>query len=47
MTDFTGNVWAGPELAWCTEDSMKKNAQQWTEAIINAAKKKYPTQINK
>ncbi len=47
MTDFTGNVWAGPELAWCTEDSMRKNAQQWTEAIITAAKNKYPTQVNK
>lgn len=43
---YKGNVWAGPELAWCTEDSMRKNAIQWTEAIINASKGKYPTKIN-
>lgn len=43
---YRGNVWAGPELAWCTEDSMRKNAIQWTEAIVNASKGKYPTKIN-
>lgn len=43
---YKGNVWAGPELAWCTEDSMRKNAIQWTEAIVNASKGKYPTKIN-
>lgn len=43
---YKGNIWAGPELAWCTEDSMRKNAVQWTEAIINAIKGKYPTKVN-
>lgn len=47
ITDFEGNVWAGPELAWCTEDSIKKNAEQWTDAIVKAVKNDYPTQINK
>lgn len=46
MTDFIGNVWAGPELAWCTDESLKRNAEQWTESIINAANGKYPTQVN-
>ncbi len=46
MTDFKGNVWAGPELAWCTDGSMKRNAERWTDAILNASKKKYSTQVN-
>lgn len=46
MNDFEGNVWAGPELAWCTEDSMRKNAQQWLEAIIKASKGELPTKVN-
>ncbi len=44
--NFEGNVWAGPELAWCTEDSMRKNTIQWIEAIVKAAKKEYPTRVN-
>ena len=47
MTDFAGNVWAGPELAWCTDESLKRNAEQWTEAIVKATKGEYPTQVNK
>jgi len=43
---YKGNIWAGPELAWCTEDSMRKNAEQWIEAIIRASKGKYPTKVN-
>lgn len=43
---YKGNVWAGPELAWCTEDSMRKNAEQWVETIIKASKGKYPRRIN-
>lgn len=43
---FKGNVWAGPELAWCTNESMKKNSALWIEAIINATKNKFPTRIN-
>lgn len=46
IADFEGNVWAGPELAWCTEDSMRKNAEQWVEAIINASKGEFPTKVN-
>ncbi|MCD8484545.1 hypothetical protein LRY65_05665 [Candidatus Woesebacteria bacterium] len=46
MLDHKGNVWAGPELAWCTEDSMRKNAEQWVEAIIQATKSKFPNRVN-
>lgn len=46
MNKYRGNVWAGPELAWCTEDSLRKNAQRWFEAIINASRGKYPTKVN-
>jgi phosphoglycerate dehydrogenase-like enzyme len=42
----TGNIWAGPELAWCTADSMTKNAIQWAKAIINASQASYPTKVN-
>lgn len=47
MTDFEGNVWAGPELAWCTSESFRRNAEQWTEAIVKAVMNDYSTQINK
>lgn len=46
MENFEGNVWAGPELAWCTKDSMRKNAEQWLEAIIRASKGELPTKVN-
>ncbi len=47
IVDFEGNVWADPELAWCTNESMRMNAEQWTEAIVKAVKNDYPTQVNK
>lgn len=43
---YAGNVWNGPALGWCTHESMAKNAQQWVESIIAAAKGEFPTQIN-
>ena len=46
IEDFEGNVWAGPELAWCTQDSLRKNAEQWVEAIIKASKGELPTKVN-
>lgn len=44
--NYPGNVWAGPELAWCTEDSMRKNAEQWLAGIIQAVKGEYNNQVN-
>lgn len=43
---YPGNVWAGPELAWCTEDSMRKNAEQWLDGIVRASKGDYKNQVN-
>jgi len=46
IAKYQGNIWAGPELAWCTEDSLRKNAEQWTDAIIRATRGEYPTRVN-
>lgn len=46
IEDFRGNVWAGPELAWCTQDSMRKNAEQWLKGILEAVKGNYGNQVN-
>lgn len=46
MTDFDGNVWAGPTLAWCTNESFQRNAEQWTKAIVKAVKNDYSTQVS-
>lgn len=40
-----GNVWDGPALGWCTNESMSKNAAQWVESITNATQNEYPTAI--
>jgi lactate dehydrogenase-like 2-hydroxyacid dehydrogenase len=44
---YEGNIWNGPALGWCTEESMSKNANLWTDSIVAAAKGQYPTQVNK
>ena len=44
--DHEGNVWNGPALGWCTDESMSKNAQQWVESIVKAADGDYITQVN-
>ncbi|HSW74890.1 MAG TPA: NAD(P)-dependent oxidoreductase [Candidatus Saccharimonadales bacterium] len=41
-----GNVWDGPALGWCTNESMSKNAEQWVEATVAAAKGEYATRVN-
>lgn len=43
---YPGNVWNGPALAWCTNESMSRNAEQWVESIVKAAKGEYPTKVN-
>lgn len=43
---YDGNVWGGPSLAWCTKDSMRKNAEQWVDAILKASKGEFPNKIN-
>lgn len=46
MHDVEGNVWAGPELAWCTKDSVTKNAQQWLEAMLKAVQGDFENRVN-
>lgn len=46
MCDFEGNVWAWPELAWCTNESLKRNANQRTQAIVRAAWGEFHNQVN-
>lgn len=41
-----GNVWDGPSLGWCTNESMSKNAAQWVESVVRAASDEYPTLVN-
>lgn len=43
---YEGNVWNGPALGWCTDESMSKNAQLWVDSITAATKGDFPTQIN-
>lgn len=42
---YSGNIWAGPAIGWCTTDSFNKNAEQWTESILLATDGKYPNNI--
>lgn len=43
---YEGNVWNGPALAWCTDESMSNNAQQWIDSIVSAARGDYLTRVN-
>lgn len=43
---FEGNVYASPALAWCTVDSLRKNAEQWVESISKAVVANYETRVN-
>lgn len=44
--EYEGNVWGGPEMAWYTEESVRKNAEQWTRGILDAVKGKFPNKVN-
>ncbi len=43
---YPGNVWNGPALGWCTDESMSKNTEQWTASILAAVRGEFPTQVN-
>ncbi len=42
---FEGNVYASPALAWCTVDSLRKNAEQWLDSITKAMVENYETRV--
>ena len=43
---YSGNIFAVPEIGWCTTECMERNAKQWADSIINAIKGEYPTRVN-
>ena len=43
---YKGNVWAGPQLAWATDGSMKRNAEQWVESVVSASKGSFKNRVN-
>ncbi len=43
---YHDNIWAGPEIAWCTKEAFDHNAAQWVEMIIKATKGEYPNKVN-
>lgn len=43
---YTGNVWAAPAYAWCTDGSLRSAMDLFVEAIVNAAQGRYPHQVN-
>ena len=43
---YQGNVLATPALAWYTKEALQRNAAEWTENIIKAAKGDYQSKVN-
>ncbi|EKD67987.1 MAG: D-isomer specific 2-hydroxyacid dehydrogenase NAD-binding protein [uncultured bacterium] len=43
---YKGNIWAGPANAWVTKESEQRNIEQWVKTICDAAKGKFPQQVN-
>ncbi len=46
VEDFTWNIMPGAELGWCTEESFRRNGEQWIEAIMDAKNGKFTNQVN-
>jgi len=47
LATYDGNIFGVPALGWCTEDSLRKNAEQWVNAIVKVTKEQFDNQINK
>ncbi len=43
--NYAGNVWAAPAYAWCTDGSMRQMMDAFVQAISDAVKGIYPTQV--
>lgn len=43
---YRGNVWAEPVLAWASAESLKRNAENWVQTIVDAAHGEYPNRVN-
>lgn len=46
MTNYEGNVWAGPEQAWNTKESLSRNLIIWRENIIKATQNNFEFKVN-
>ena len=46
FNEYEGNVFASPELAWCTDGSMKRNAIGWVKNIMDAVNGNFSERIN-
>lgn len=46
MLKHEGNVWAGPEQAWTTKESLSRNLEIWTQNIINSASSDFRDRVN-
>lgn len=46
MTNYEGNIWAGPEQAWNTKESLARNLKIWQENIIKATQNNFEFKIN-
>jgi len=46
MTKYDGNVWAGPEQAWNTSESLSRNIKIWIDNIIKATKGEFEFKVN-
>jgi lactate dehydrogenase-like 2-hydroxyacid dehydrogenase len=46
FNNYEGNVWAAPELAWCTKESSMRDAEKWFENIKLAVQGVYKYRVN-
>ena len=46
FVEYKGNIWAGPALAWCTQEAGRRNAEQWVDNIVNATQGILKTKVN-
>lgn len=46
MLKHEGNVWAGPEQAWTTVESLSRNIEIWTQNLLKAKEGNYEFRVN-
>jgi len=45
FNSYSGNIWAGPALGWCSGESLRKNGEMWVESIIDATNGKFINRV--
>ncbi|MFA5827792.1 MAG: NAD(P)-dependent oxidoreductase [Candidatus Shapirobacteria bacterium] len=46
FSKYDGNIFASPELAWCTSESLERNLKFWLENIKNAINNDFSNRVN-